>query len=378
MLRERLKAGPVWAIGTMSGTSLDGVDAATVLTDGARIFDFGETAYRPYTESERAVLSAAMGRWECLEEAAAIVEAAHAELLGHITGADLVGFHGQTTAHDPGGRGTCQIGDGQRLAHVLDCPVVWDFRSADVAAGGQGAPLAPFYHHALARHLRLDAPVAVLNLGGIGNITLVDPRIETPSAFETCLAFDTGPANAPLNDLMSARLRLDRDENGALAARGTPDEGVLDALAADPFFLRKPPKSLDRNAFKGLGDAVAPLSDADAAATLTAAAAVSVAVALDLCPARPERILVTGGGRLNPVMMEMLGERTGTAVVPVDDLGLDGDMLEAQAFAYLAVRVLRGWPTSASGTTGVPRPICGGRLSEPGDLALTVGRSRRA
>ncbi len=378
MLRERLKAGPVWALGSMSGTSLDGVDAAMVLTDGARILEFGETAYRPYAESERAVLAAAIGRWEGLDDAAAIVEAAHAELLGGIAGADLVGFHGQTTAHDPGGRGTCQIGDGRRLASTLGRPVISDFRSADIAAGGQGAPLAPFYHHALARHLRLHAPVAILNLGGVGNITLVDPRIGTPFEPGACLAFDTGPANAPLNDLMRARLGRDRDADGALAARGTPDGAVLDALAADPFFREAPPKSLDRNAFARLGHHVAPLSDADAAATLTAAVAVSLALGLDLCPARPERILVTGGGRLNPVMMAMLAERTGIAVEPVDALGLDGDMLEAQAFAYLAVRVLRGWPTSSPGTTGVPRPICGGILSEPGDLAATFRRSRRA
>jgi len=373
MLKSALKQGPVWALGAMSGTSLDGVDAAMVLTDGARIFQFGDSDYRPYDTDERAVLRAAMGKWDWLDDAAAIVETAHAELLSQMTGAQLVAYHGQTTAHDPGGRGTCQIGDGRLLAHVLDCPVVWDFRSADVEMGGQGAPLAPFFHHACARWAKVEAPLAFVNLGGVGNLSWVDPSIENPSAPGACLAFDTGPANAPLNDLMQARRGVDLDEDGALAAQGTADAGVLDRLAAHRWFRKVPPKSLDRNDFAWLGDAVAALDDADAAATLTAAAAASVALGLEHCPSPPARLLITGGGRHNATLMRMLEAGCDCPVAPVEAVGLDGDMLEAQAFAYLGVRVVRGWPTSAPGTTGVPAPVGGGTLSMPSDLAVALG-----
>ncbi|MBJ3761906.1 anhydro-N-acetylmuramic acid kinase [Maribius pontilimi] len=375
MLKAALKAGPVWALGAMSGTSLDGVDAAMVLTDGARIFQFGASDYRPYSSDERKVLRAAMGGWDDLDEPAAVVETAHAELLSQMTGAQVIGFHGQTTAHDPGGRGTCQIGDGRILAHVLDCPVVWDFRSADVEMGGQGAPLAPFFHHACARWMKADAPLAFLNLGGVGNLTWVDPSIESPADPGACLAFDTGPANAPLNDLMQARLGRDMDEDGALASQGSPNAAVLERLAGHAWFHKMPPKSLDRDAFSWLTDAVADLSDADAAATLTAAAAASVALGLEHCPSPPARVLVTGGGRLNPVLMEMLAAGCTCPVEPVETVGLDGDMLEAQAFGYLAVRVARGWPTSAPGTTGVVAPVGGGVLSMPGDAARMLGEA---
>lgn len=370
MLQEALKAGPVWALGTMSGTSLDGCDAAMVKTDGRAIFELGPTAYRPYSDAERAVLQAAMGRWEGLDDAARVVEDAHAELLAGMTGAALIGFHGQTTAHDPGGRGTCQIGDGRILAHALDCPVVWDFRAADVELGGQGAPLAPFYHHALARWAKLDAPVAFLNLGGVGNLTWCDPRVDSPA--ETCLAFDTGPANAPLNDLLAARRGLAWDTDGALARAGTPDAGVLDRLSRSGYLSRMPPKSLDRNDFAWLNDAVADLSDADAAATLTAAAAAAVALGMEHCPAPPSAVHVCGGGRHNPVMMEMLAAGIAAPVRPVEALGFDGDFVEAQAFAFLAVRVARGWSTSAPGTTGVAASVGGGVLSRPGDALAAL------
>lgn len=372
-----MKTGPVWALGTMSGTSLDGVDAAMVLTDGIAVQGFGPSAYRPYSAAERAVLRAAQGLWPGdpgVDAAAEVVETAHAELLAGFSGAELVGFHGQTLAHDPGRRGTHQAGDGAVLAQVLGLPVVWDFRSADVRLGGQGAPLAPFYHHALARRTGAEAPVVFLNLGGVGNLTWADPRHPRPEDPGAVLAFDTGPANAPLNDLMMTRRGLAQDEDGALAATGTPDRRVIDALLAHPHFHRMPPKSLDRNAFPDLVAAVAGLSDTDAAATLTAACAASVAAGLDLLPARPDRVLVTGGGRLNPVMMTMLANALpGIAVAPVEAAGLDGDMLEAQAFAYLAVRVARGLPTSGPGTTGVAAAVGGGQVSTPGAPARTTG-----
>ncbi|MGO4915442.1 anhydro-N-acetylmuramic acid kinase [Pseudogemmobacter sp. W21_MBD1_M6] len=363
-----LKTGPLWALGTMSGTSLDGVDAAMVRTDGVTIDRFGPHAYRPYTPAERAIIAAGLGRWQTepgVAEAAELVENAHAEVLSGFDGADVVGFHGQTLAHDPRGGRTHQAGDGRVLAEALGLPVVWDFRSNDVAMGGEGAPLAPFFHFACAKWIGEETPLAFLNLGGVGNITWVDPAKPRAEDEGAILAFDTGPANAPLNDLMQARRGLSQDEGGALAAQGTVAEPVIAAFLDHSYFFRMPPKSLDRNDFNGLSEAVSTLSDADAAATLTAAIAASVARGMEHCPTPPARLLVTGGGRHNPTLMAMLADRLDCVVEPVEAAGLNGDMLEAQAFAFLAVRVVRGLPTSCPSTTGVKAAVGGGNISRP-------------
>lgn len=361
------------ALGMMSGTSLDGVDAAMIRTDGNRIEAFGRSGYRAYSDNESGLLHTALGQWPGgpdVADAAGLSVAAHASLAQDFPEAELVGYHGQTLAHDPGGRGTHQAGDGSMLARSLDRPVVWDFRTEDVRRGGEGAPLAPFFHWACAdwavRQGHLPAaPVMFLNLGGVGNLTWVDPGAPAPESPGACLAFDTGPANAPLNDLMRTRLRRERDEGGALALSGRQDASVIDSLLAHPFFARKPPKSLDRDDFAGLVQAVAGLSDADAAATLTGAAAAAVAAGMAWLPDMPGCVLVCGGGRHNRAMMQALSDRLATRVAPVEEAGLDGDMLEAQAFGWLAVRVLRGLPTSGPGTTGAPGPVCGGRISHP-------------
>ncbi len=360
-----LKDGAVWALGAMSGTSLDGVDAAMLHTDGVRILDFGTTGYRAYSEGERAVLKAVLGRWpgEGLEAALEVIQSAHAELLSQFPGAQLVGFHGQTLAHDPRGRGTHQLGDGATLAQDLGKPVVWDFRSADVSLGGEGAPLAPFFHWACARHIGAAEPLCLLNLGGVGNLTWVDPRADSPEAEGALLAFDTGPANAPINDLVAERLGLECDLDGRLARKGRVEEGALELFLDEGFFRKMPPKSLDRDDFSLMLDLVRELSDADAAATMTGMAAAAVMQGMEHCPTPPARVLVTGGGRKNPVMMRMLAAGLDCPVKPVENAGLDGDMLEAQAFAYLAVRVARGLPTSAPGTTGVAAPVGGGQIS---------------
>ncbi|MCA0960654.1 anhydro-N-acetylmuramic acid kinase [Salipiger bermudensis] len=360
-----MKTAPVWALGAMSGTSLDGVDAALVQTDGRQILSFGESGYRAYTGAERAALRAALGRWpgDDLEAANDVVQRAHAELLAEFPQAELVGFHGQTLAHEPRGRGTHQLGDGAALAVALERDVVWDFRSADVALGGEGAPLAPFFHFACAQWAQATAPVAFLNLGGVGNLTWVDPSRAGPEAPGALLAFDTGPANAPLNDLVAERRGWDCDRDGALAAQGNVVDGALELFLDEAYFRKMPPKSLDRDDFSLMLDLVRELDDADAAATMTAMAATAVMLGLEHCPAPPERVLVTGGGRHNPVMMAMLAAGIDCPVEPVEAVGLDGDMLEAQAFAYLAVRVARGLPTSAPGTTGVAAPVSGGRIS---------------
>ncbi|KIN61267.1 Anhydro-N-acetylmuramic acid kinase [Sulfitobacter noctilucae] len=361
------KEGPVRALGAMSGTSLDGVDAAVLVTDGRGIVSFGETDYRPYTVQERATIAAGFGKWHGpeVEAAAKVVEEAHIALLDPMPRPELIGFHGQTLAHAPRMQGTLQVGDGALLAETLGCPVVWDFRSADVELGGEGAPLAPFFHHACARYARLTAPVGFLNLGGVGNLTWVDPTKAAPEQEGALLAFDTGPANAPLNDLMQSRLGLPYDDGGQLAARGDVEQGALELFLAEPYFARIPPKSLDRNDFAEMVALVGELSDADAAATLTAMCAAGVAEAMQHCPQLPSRVFVTGGGRNNPVLMQMLSVSLDCPVVPIEEIGLDGDMLEAQAFAYLAVRVARGLPTSCPGTTGVRAAVGGGTVSLP-------------
>ncbi|NIZ60720.1 anhydro-N-acetylmuramic acid kinase [Sedimentitalea sp. CY04] len=361
------KTGVVKALGAMSGTSLDGVDAAIVETDGAHIYGFGETAYRQYSQSEREVLRAGLGSWggDVAEAAAKVVDTAHAELMSEFSDYDIAGFHGQTLAHAPRHQGTYQVGDGAGLSQKLGKPVVWDFRSDDVAMGGEGAPLAPFFHFACAKFLKLDQPVCFLNLGGVGNLTYVDPRFDTAEEPGALLAFDTGPANAPVNDLMQARLGLEMDTGGKVAMGGTVETGALELFLAEPYFSRLPPKSLDRNDFSEMIDLVGELNNADAAATLTAMCAAGVAQGMQHCPEQPAMVLATGGGRHNPVLMQMLAVSLDCPVKSVEEVGLDGDMLEAQAFGYLAVRVARGLVTSAPGTTGVSACVGGGIVSLP-------------
>jgi anhydro-N-acetylmuramic acid kinase len=359
--------GPIRALGAMSGTSLDGIDAAVLVTDGETITSFGEVDYREYSDRERAMLRAALGRWpdDDVLDAAKVIEHGHYSLLAGFEDVALVGFHGQTLAHDPGGRGTHQVGDGAALADRLGWPVVWDFRSADVQLGGQGAPLVPFYHFALARWMQAAQPVAFLNLGGVGNLTWVDPAKPRPEGDGALLAFDTGPANALLDDAVFKRLGQARDEGGKLAAAGTINDDIIADFLAHSYFYKMPPKSLDRDTFEGLAAAVQTLSDADAAATLTAASALAVSSAVQHCPVPPSTIWVAGGGRHNPVLMQMIAAAVDVPVRPIDEAGLDGDMIEAQAFAYLAVRVARGFPTSCQGTTGVRAAVSGGTLSLP-------------
>ena len=366
---------PIWAAGMMSGTALDGVDAALLRTDGVRIAEFGASAYHAYTDPERATLRTALGAWPgegaVVTRAAQVIERTHATLARRFTQARVVGFHGQTLAHDPHGRGTHQAGDGTRLAAMLGKPVVWDFRSADVEAGGEGAPLAPAYHLACARWIGADAPIAFLNLGGVGNLTWVDPTHADTSestdsaAHGALVAFDTGPANAPIDDLVAGAGLGRCDTNGALAKAGKVDPAALGAALRHPFYTRPPPKSLDRGSLEDSLAHIRALPLADAIATLVALVGESVARGLACCPSPPRRVLVSGGGRRNPAVMAALGARIGCPVAPVEQAGLDGDMLEAQAFAFLAVRVLRGLATSFPATTGAPCPIHGGRIAWP-------------
>ena len=360
----------------MSGTSLDGVDVALIETDGERIASFGPTGYRPYSDDERDLLRQALAegaklddRWlrpGVLTEAEAFVTRAHAEaveafLAGErIDKADVtvVGFHGQTVLHRPDARLTVQIGDGPALAARLGLPVAYDFRAADVAAGGQGAPLVPVFHQALARDLNRPHPIAVLNVGGVANVTWVDGGDP--------VACDTGPGNALIDDFMRARTGAPLDRDGDQAARGRVDEGFVERVLAHRFFDCPCPKSPDRNAFAFANIGLPDFSVADGAATLSALTAAAVKRIVSHLPAPPKTWIVAGGGARNPTLMRMLAQRLAPATVETADaVGWSSQSIEAQAFAYLAVRTLNDLPITFPTTTGVVAPMQGGVVARP-------------
>jgi anhydro-N-acetylmuramic acid kinase len=373
------------AVGLMSGTSMDGVDVALIETDGRSVVRQGPSAFRPYADADRALLRAALeaaaaltdrdARPGVLEEAERRVTERHAEAVADFMAANglapggihVIGFHGQTVLHRPQNRLTVQIGDGRALADRLGIPVAYDFRAADVAAGGQGAPLVPVYHRALAQAAGLDGPLAILNVGGVANVTCV-------GAGHDPIACDTGPGNALIDDLMRDRAGLPMDRDGAAAARGRVDAAALSALLDHPYFDAPPPKSLDRNDFSRAP--VERLGLEDAAATLTAFTAAGVARLLPLLPQPPARVVVCGGGARNPVLMRELSARLPCPVETAEAHGWSVDAMEAQAFAYLAARTLEGLPITFPGTTGVPHPLPGGLVARPS--AAGGLRSRQA
>lgn len=359
------------AIGLMSGTSMDGVDLALVETDGDASVTLGPTAFTPYPGALRRLLKRAnevalglddrTARPAPLAEAEAWVtraqtEAVAAFVAGLDSRPDVVGFHGQTVMHAPERGMTIQLGDGAAMARGLGLPVVYDLRAADVAAGGEGAPLVPVFHRALVLQAGLPLPAAVLNIGGVANVTYVGPDGDI-------VAFDTGPGNALLDDLMEARHDQLMDEGGLRAAAGTADEAVLRAYLADPYFDRPAPKSLDRSQFDRT--LVDHLSTEDAAATLVAVTAGAVARGLAMLESAPKSLTIGGGGARNPTLMAALERATGLVPESADVFGWSAAFLEAQAFGYLAVRSLKGLPITFPKTTGVPAPITGGVLARP-------------
>jgi anhydro-N-acetylmuramic acid kinase len=363
------------AVGLMSGTSLDGVDVAMIETDGKRVQAFGPSGYRPYTEPERRLLRQALAeavhlpqreaRPGVLREAERVVTVAHAEAVASFTAhnritfedIDIVGFHGQTVLHRPAEGMTVQIGDAAALAKAIHIPVMHDFRAADVAAGGQGAPFVPVYHRALAQSLEREGPIVVLNIGGVSNITYIDGG-------DILIACDTGPGNALLDDFIYRITSQPFDCEGRMAAQGAADEGWIARALDHPFFALPPPKSLDRNDFASL--VLRDVAPADGAATLTALTAAAIARVVPLLPKRPESWIVAGGGARNLTMMRMLRERLSPASVEAADaLGWSTDSIEAQAFGFLAARGLKGLPLSYPATTGVPIPMTGGVIARP-------------
>ena len=351
-------------IGLISGTSLDGVDAAWLETDGQVVTEFGPSLTVAYDDKLRADLRRLLDRAPALRaDDAALRDAAGRLTAYHIQAvraldrpADLIGFHGQTILHRPASRRTWQVGDAARLARETGIPVAYDFRSADIAAGGEGAPFAPVYHAALASGL--TRPLAVLNIGGVANVTWIGPD-------GALLAFDTGPGNGPLDDWVSRHTGAPFDRDGALAMSGWADAAVLARLMAHRYFARPAPKSLDRLDFShALADSgLDGLSPSNGAATLVAFIASSVAAGV--FPAQPTRWLIGGGGRHNPAIVAALRDRLGVTVEPVEAEGWDGDALEAQCFGFLAARVASGLPLSFPGTTGVAAPMPGGAIVDP-------------
>jgi anhydro-N-acetylmuramic acid kinase len=338
----------ITVIGLMSGTSLDGIDAAAITTNGVEVVEIGPALTLPYEPELRerlrkAVMSGSLGDDAELERDMTI---AHSEAVLQLDETynirpDLIGFHGQTIAHRPEEGFTWQIGDGKLLAQLTGIDVVNDFRSADVKAGGQGAPLVPAYHMALAVHI--DGALAILNIGGVANVTWIGEN-------EEMLAFDVGPGNAMINDVAKAEFGCEYDDAGKLARQGEVDSRILKEYMRNPFFAKRPPKSLDRNAFDiGL---VAGLEAHDKLATLTQFTVAGIVKATRLFPANVGSLYVTGGGRHNEFMMNLLRAELGSVVKPIEELGLNGDALEAQAFAYLAARVLYELPITFPSTTG--------------------------
>jgi anhydro-N-acetylmuramic acid kinase len=373
-----VRIDPRWTLGCMTGTALDGaIDLALIRTDGESVLELGPWGLMPYGEVLRAFMAEAVAearRWAFEgPEPAIFAEAERRFTLAHAESIEafleregvrrdevgLIGLHGLTVLHRAPAEGrkgaTRQLGDGALLSQRLGVPVAYDFRSADVAAGGNGAPLAPVYHAALMRRSGFPAPAAALNLGGVANVTWWGG--------EELAAFDTGPANGPLNEWMERRGLGAFDEDGRLAASGVVDEDRIARLLARPFFAAPYPKSLDRYDFSA--EMAEGLSDADGAATLTAFSAAAVARGLALLPERPARLVVSGGGRKNPVLMAEIANRTQAPVVDADTVGWRGDAVEAECFAFLGVRTQRGLPLSFPGTTGVPRATPGGLLTEP-------------
>ena len=362
------------AIGLMSGTSMDGIDVALVETDGRERVTPGPSGFFPYGDDDRALLRRALADAVTLDDRAArpgalaqaerLVTDRHAAAVERFLEAhdlaaetiDVVGFHGQTVLHRPRVGLTIQIGDGAGLAARLGIPVVSDLRAADIAAGGEGAPLVPVFHRALVAAAGLARPVALLNVGGVANITVV-------GVGDALVACDTGPGNALLDDLMLSRTGVPIDRDGAAARAGTPHEDALSRLMDDPYFSRPLPKSLDRNHF--LSRAVEGLSTPDAAATLVAFTAEAVAATLRACPEQPARVIVCGGGAANPALMRALAQRLPCPVETAAVHGWSIEAMEAQAFAYLAVRALGGLPLTYPRTTGVPTPTSGGVLARP-------------
>ena len=346
------------ALGLMSGTSMDGVDIALVETDGNSVTFFGPSETRPYSNDFKLRLRQQLGKKQVQKELETELTLFHAKVVEEFlvknqyssSDIDVIGFHGHTILHQPDIAFTLQIGNGSLLRERLGIAVVNNFRAADIAAGGNGAPLAPIYHRALSE--RFAEPLVIVNIGGVANVTY--------TSGEHLIGFDCGPGNAPIDDLLRYKIGVDLDQNGRYARRGKVDEEILSKLLLNAYFYRPPPKTLDRGDFDF--SLVKSLAVEDGAATLVEFIVNAIIQSVDHFPQITERWMVTGGGRKNLYLMEQLSKCLGFEVKPVEDVGWDGDALEAQAFAFLAVRSILELPISFPSTTGVSRELTGGDI----------------
>lgn len=363
------------AIGLMSGTSADGVDAALIETDGVKIKALGPRHFIDYAGDERAQILTAMQavksaetrqeREEIGERISPLVTTRHSEAvqaLMEIAGVtagdvDVIGFHGQTLFHDPAEGYSLQVGDAGRLARETGIAVVHQMRQADLAAGGEGAPLVPVYHRALAQMSGLELPVAVVNIGGVANVTYISEGDEAD-----LLAFDIGPGNVLIDEWVGVKTGARFDDKGQLAMGGEINEAALGAMLSAPYFTQTPPKSLDRYDFDF--SAVAGLSPEDGAATLTELTARAIAGAQDFMAACPKAWVIVGGGYRNEFLMARLRALLSGAVHSGAGVEWSPGYVEAEAFGFLAVRHLIGLPLTFPGTTGVRSPQVGGELAK--------------
>lgn len=358
------------ALGLMSGSSLDGIAAAVITTDGVDIYDIGRSIIVPYDDDLRERLQAILGKKpdtpeqvsEFKEIETEITQAhflAAQEVIDYIgTPVDVIGFHGHTILHDPKNHYTCQLGNGQQLANLTHTKVINHFSNADILSGGQGAPLVPIYHAALVNNFA--KPVAVINIGGISDITWVGGNGEL-------IAFDVGPGNAPVNDWVRRHAGQQMDYDGKLAITGHIHEKVLTNLMRHKFFAKYPPKSIDRDIFKDKLEHLEGLNLEDGAATATAFIAEAIVYSLAMyLPSEPKQVIICGGGAKNPTLIRFLRQRLEKVeVLTAGDFGWRADTMEAQAFAYLAARRLYCLPNSFPSTTGAPEPIVGGEVYLP-------------
>ena len=356
-------------IGLMSGTSLDGVDAALIETDG---YDYAKPLafhYQAYSEEDRAQIRPCFGQrdrdTEDVKAAEKLLTIRHAEAVKALlkkenlseNEIDLIGFHGQTIFHAPQERLTIQIGDGNLLAQETGIDVIYDFRTNDVLSGGEGAPLAPIYHRALAKTANLEPPFVILNIGGVANVTWIGENDDD------ILAFDTGPGNALMDDWIQKQTGQRYDEDGKLAAAGSPIISLLEQWHQHPYFKRVPPKSLDRNEWDiadlgQVSENMKEVSVEDGAATLLQFSVETILKSRDHMPTEPKVWYACGGGRHNKALMSALSKEI--AIKSIDELGWDGDAVEAECFAYLAVRSELGLPISFPLTTRIEHPLSGG------------------
>jgi anhydro-N-acetylmuramic acid kinase len=363
---------PLTAIGLMSGTSLDGIDVASLVTDGETVTSHGPAMTVPYDDTQRDLLRRALADAVHMtarqDRPGVLLHVEHESTQWHIqavrkfveqhalslSNIDVIGYHGQTVIHRPERALTVQLGLGDKVAQSLNVPVVYDMRANDVSHGGQGAPLVPAYHRALVAAVS-QRPVALVNIGGVANVTWIGRDDEL-------MAFDTGPGNALIDDWMKTHTGTSRDEGGRLGLVGQVDEATVAQFLGDAFFESKSAKSLDRNTFSGIK--LEGLSLADGAATLVAVTTRSIALSQNMMPEPPAQWIICGGGRHNRAIMNDLEKLLGN-VQKAEALNLDGDAVEAEAWAFLAVRSLRGLALTYPGTTGVREPLTGGVLAHP-------------